>query len=52
MTDEEYYWEKAEFQDPWAHAEHVKQYMLGNCDSKVEHFDAVCRKEAEEALRQ
>lgn len=44
MTDEEYYWEKAEFQDPVAHAEHVANYRKGIRDSIA--FDEQYAKEA------
>ena len=29
MTDQEYYWEKAEFQDPVSHRQHVENYKKG-----------------------
>lgn len=47
MTEEEYYWEKAEFQDPIAHSKHVANYRNGIYDSIA--FDEQYRKEAEKS---
>lgn len=44
LTDEEYYWEKAEFQDEYAHKRHVDNYRLGIRDSIV--FDKEYAEEA------
>lgn len=49
MTEFEYYWEKAEFQDPEAHKRHVENYKKGIRDSVA--FDAEYQREAEEELR-
>ena len=43
-SDSDYYWEKAEFQDPVAHREHIENYKRGVADSY--YFDAQYRKEA------
>lgn len=48
MTDSEYYWEKAEFQDPVSHRIHVDNYKRGIRDSIA--FDEQYQKEAEEEL--
>ena len=48
MTEFEYYWEKAEFQDPVSHRSHVKNYKKGIRDSIA--FDEQYQKEAEEEL--
>ena len=48
MTDEEYYWEKAEFQDPWSHRRHVENYKKGIRSSIA--FDEQYMKEAAEEL--
>lgn len=48
MTDSEYYWEKAEFQDPVSHRMHVDNYKRGIRDSIA--FDEQYQKEAEEEL--
>lgn len=48
MTEFEYYWEKAEFQDPVSHRAHVENYKRGICDSIA--FDEQYQKEAEEEL--
>lgn len=37
MTDFEYYWEKAEFQDPYSHHKHVENYKKGIYDSVAFH---------------
>lgn len=49
MTEFEYYWEKAEFQDPEAHKRHVENYKKGIRDSVA--FDEEYQKEAEEEMR-
>ena len=49
MTDFEYYWEKAEFQDPVAHRMHVENYKNGIHDSVA--FDEQYQKEAQEELK-
>lgn len=49
MTEFEYYWEKAEFQDPVSHREHVENYKKGIRDSVA--FDEEYEKEAMEELR-
>ena len=49
MTDAEYYWEKAEFQDPYSHGLHVENYKKGIRDSIA--FDEEYRKEAEEQIK-
>ena len=36
-TDEDYYWEKAEFQDEWSHRKHVENYKKGIYDSIAFH---------------
>lgn len=43
MTDFEYYWEKAEFQDPVSHRAHVENYKKGIRDSIA--FDEQYQKE-------
>ena len=48
MTEFEYYWEKAEFQDPVSHRSHVENYKRGIRDSIA--FDEQYQKEAEEEL--
>lgn len=48
MTDSEYYWEKAEYQDPVSHRMHVDNYKRGIRDSIA--FDEQYQKEAEEEL--
>lgn len=48
MTEFEYYWEKAEFQDSEAHKRHVENYKKGIRDSVA--FDAEYQREAEEEL--
>lgn len=48
MTDEQYYWEKAEFQDPVAHREHVENYKKGIHSSVA--FDDEYMKEAQAEL--
>lgn len=45
-SDSDYYWEKAEFQDPVAHRQHVENYKKGLHSSIA--FDEQYRKEAEE----
>lgn len=47
MTESEYYWEKAEFQDPVAHRAHVENYKKGIHSSVA--FD---EQYAEEARRE
>lgn len=49
MTEFEYYWEKAEFQDSEAHKRHVENYKKGIRDSVA--FDAEYQREAEEEMR-
>lgn len=49
MTEFDYYWEKAEFQDPIAHRMHVINYKNGIRDSVA--FDEQYQKEAEEELK-
>ena len=49
MTEFEYYWEKAEFQDPVSHRAHVENYKKGIRDSIA--FDEQYQKEAEEELK-
>ena len=49
MTESEYYWEKAEFQDPVSHRMHVENYKKGIRDSIA--FDEQYQKEAEEELK-
>lgn len=48
MTDEQYYWEKAEFQDPWSHRQHVENYKKGIRSSVA--FDEQYAREAAEEL--
>lgn len=48
MSEQEYYWEKAEFQDPVSHREHVENYKKGIRDSVA--FDEQYMKEAQEEL--
>jgi predicted nucleic-acid-binding protein len=48
-SDSDYYWEKAEFQDPVAHRQHVENYKKGIRDSIA--FDKQYMKEAEEELK-
>ena len=40
LTEFEYYWEKAEFQDPVSHRAHVENYKKDICDSIA--FDEQC----------
>lgn len=49
MTEFEYYWEKAEFQDPVSHRMHVENYKKGIRDSIA--FYEQYQKEAEEELK-
>jgi hypothetical protein len=49
MTEFEYYWEKAEFQDPVSHRAYVENYKKGIRDSIA--FDEQYQKEAEEELK-
>ena len=49
MIEFEYYWEKAEFQDPVSHRAHVENYKRGTRDSIA--FDEQYQKEAEEELK-
>lgn len=48
MTEEQYYWEKAEFQDPVSHREHVENYKRGIYSSVAFHEEYL--KEAQEEL--
>ena len=48
MNDIDYYWEKAEYQDPVAHRMHVENYKKGIRDSIA--FDEQYQKEAEKEL--
>lgn len=50
LTEFEYYWEKAEFQDPVSHRMHVENYKKGIRDSIA--FDEQYQKEAEELNRE
>ena len=50
MTEEQYSWEKAEFQDPEAHRRHVENYMKGIRDSTC--FDQEYSREAVTKLLQ
>lgn len=47
-TDEDYYWEKAEFQDEESHRRHVENYKKGIHSSVA--FDEQYMKEAQEEL--
>lgn len=47
-TDEDYYWEKAEFQDPVSHRMHVDYYKMGIHSSIA--FDEEYMKEAQAEL--
>ena len=49
MSDEQYYWEKAEFQDPVSHRMHVDNYKKGIRSSVA--FDEEYAKEASEELK-
>lgn len=49
MSESEYYWEKAEYQDPVAHRAHVENYKRGIRDSVA--FDEKYQNEAEEELK-
>ena len=49
LTEFEYYWEKAEFQDPVSHRAHVENYKKGIRDSIA--FDEQYQKEAKEELK-
>lgn len=49
MSEFDYYWEKAEFQDPVSHREHVENYKKGIRSSVF--FDEQYAKEAEEELK-
>lgn len=49
LTEFEYYWEKAEFQDLVSHRAHVENYKKGIRDSIA--FDEQYQKEAEEELK-
>ena len=49
LTEFEYYWEKAEFQDLISHRSHVENYKKGIRDSIA--FDEQYQKEAEEELK-
>lgn len=48
-SDSDYYWEKAEFQDPVSHRMHVENYKKGIRSSIA--FDEQYAKEAEEELK-
>ena len=48
-TDQHYYWEKAEFQDPVSHRQHVENYKNGIRSSLA--FDAEYMIEATEELK-
>jgi hypothetical protein len=48
MSESDYYWEKAEFQDPYSHREHVENYKKGIHSSVF--FDEQYQKEAQEEL--
>lgn len=48
-SDSDYYWEKAEFQDPVTHRQHVENYKKGIRDSIA--FDKQYMKEAEDELK-
>ena len=50
MTDQEYYWEKAEFQDPLNHQRHVENYKKGVRSSVA--FDDEYMREAIDELMQ
>ena len=49
LTEFEYYWEKAEFQDPVSHRAHVENYKKGIRDYIA--IDDQYQKEAEEELK-
>lgn len=49
MTEFEYYWEKAEFQEPVSHRVHIENYKKGIRYSIA--FDEQYQKEAEEELK-
>lgn len=49
MSESDYYWEKAEFQDQWSHRQHVENYKKGYRSSIF--FDEQYAKEAEEELK-
>lgn len=49
-SDQDYYWEKAEFQDLWSHRQHVENYKKGIRDSIF--FDEQYAKEAEAELNE
>lgn len=49
MSDFDYYWEKAEFQDPTSHEAHVQNYMKGIHSSVF--FDEQYAKEAEARIQ-
>lgn len=44
MSESDYYWEKAEFQDPYSHRLHVENYKRGIRSSVF--FDEQYQKEA------
>lgn len=46
MSEFDYYWEKAEFQDPYSHRQHVENYKKGIRSSVF--FDEQYTKEAAE----
>lgn len=49
MNESNYYWEKAEFQDPWSHKQHVENYKKGIRSSVF--FDEQYAKEAAELTK-
>ena len=49
MSESSYYWEKAEFQDPVSHREHVENYKKGIRSSVF--FDSQYEKEAADELQ-
>ena len=49
MSESNYYWEKAEFQDPWSHKQHVENYKKGIRSSVF--FDEQYAKEAAELAK-
>lgn len=49
MTEFEYYWEKAEFQDPLSHRMHVDNYKRGIRSSDA--FDKEYMQEAQKELK-
>lgn len=49
FSESDYYWEKAEFQDPVSHREHVENYKRGIRSSVF--FDEQYAKEASDELQ-